>query len=403
VARIRLAITLGAAALTAAVALTPASGSTLHAADREQTTKLISRATDDGVPNGGSTNPVISGDRRYARILAFQSHASDLVKGDSNDRQDVFAIRRTGDIDNEGSVWKPGKTILVSQARGGKDANGKSFDPDVDGSFRDPGSCVAFLSDASNLVGGDTNDQTDAFLSRDLGDDVQRVSLPGGDQAKGDTKAVTVSGDCSRTSFVIGNQIFTRSGGKTHKIDAPDNPSDPDYAQGETNDLVFAAEGGIYLSENGTGHPRKIAGGGKNPAYNAIKRQVVAYEKRKGDDVQIAWRDVGDDEHIASRGNDGNGNRDSRDPVVVNSGFYIGFESDATNLGAFPGPQAYLYTDVRKMTQVRSVDNDGDPLPGGGRHPAVSFYANYIFFSSPAPLGKRDRPDQIFLRYLGPV
>ena len=49
------------------------------------------------------------------------------------------------------------------------------------------------------------------------------------------------------------------------------------------------------------------------------------------------------------------------------------------------------------------MDNDSDPLPGGGRHPGVSFYANYIVFSSPAPLGATGTPDQIFMRYLGGI
>ena len=119
--------------------------------------------------------------------------------------------------------------------------------------------------------------------------------------------------------------------------------------------------------------------------------------------MQVAWRDLGGAEHVASSDDGVLGNGDSRNPVVVNSGYYIGFESDAANLGAGPGQHAYLWTDVRKMTQVRSVDTAGDPLPGGGRHPGVSYYANYIVFSSPAPLGAPAGSDQIFMRYLGGV
>ena len=58
-------------------------------AGRRQTTELISRAADGGTPNGPSTNAVISGDRRYARVIAFESDASDLVRGDTN------GVRRT--------------------------------------------------------------------------------------------------------------------------------------------------------------------------------------------------------------------------------------------------------------------------------------------------------------------
>ena len=397
-------LALAGAALPAATALATADGSApLHAA-RTQNTKLISRSISGGVPDGASTKPVISGDRRYARIIAFESTASNLVEGDTNGRGDVFAVRRKGSFGNQGSPWSGGKAILVSRGRGGKPANGRSWAPSVDGSFRDAAHCVAFLSKASNLVKGDTNGKVDAFLATDPGDDVQRVSLPGDRQSTKDATGVAVSGDCSRTTFVVGGRLYTRTGGDTRRVDAPDDAADPSFAQGETNDLVFGAKGGVYLSKDGTGDPRKVGDDGSNPAYNALKRQVVAYEKRKAGHVQLVWHDLGKSEHVASRSESGKpGDADSRDPVVVNSGYYIGFESDASNLGAGSGRHAYLWTDVRKLTQVRSVDDDGDPLPGGGRHPGVSYYANYIVFSSPAPLGVTGEPDQIFMRYLGGI
>jgi hypothetical protein len=392
-----------AAAIAVLVTAAFASASAPMHAARFQTTSLISRSVTGGTPNGTSANPVISGDRRYARIIAFESDASNLVHGDTNAQRDVFAIKRGGSFGNDGSQWKPGKTLLVSRGRNGKPADGPSFAPDVDGSFRTAAHCVAFLSAASNLVGGDTNGKVDAFLSRGPGDSLSRVSLPGNKQSSSDATATAVSGDCSHTAFVAGGHLYTRSGGSTHKVKTPANPADPSFARGETNDLVFGADGGVYLSAGGTGAARKLVSGASNPAYNALKRQVVAYEKRRNGALQIAWRDLGGSEHVASSNGSAAGNGDSRDPVVVNSGYYIGFESDATNLGARPGPQAYLYTDVRKMTQVRSVDSSGDPLPGGGRHPGVSYYANYIVFSSPAPLGASAGADQIFMRYLGGV
>src|SRR5436305_5735812 len=55
--------------------------------------------------NGPSTNAVISGDRRWARAIAFQSGASDLVRGDSNGMTDVFVVRRGGHFDNRGQLW----------------------------------------------------------------------------------------------------------------------------------------------------------------------------------------------------------------------------------------------------------------------------------------------------------
>src|SRR4051812_49773198 len=88
------------------------------AAAQEQSTALISRAADGGTPNGPSANAVISGDRRYARIIAFESTASDLVRGDTNGATDVFAVKRRGRINNKGTRWSGGKAVLVSRGRG---------------------------------------------------------------------------------------------------------------------------------------------------------------------------------------------------------------------------------------------------------------------------------------------
>src|SRR5688500_14309399 len=104
-----------------AVALVFVSGLALAtpAGAQEQTTTLISRAADGGTPNGPSTNAVISGDRRYARIVAFESEASDLVRGDGNGQKDVFAVRRSGSVNNTGTPWSGGDAILLSRGLNG--------------------------------------------------------------------------------------------------------------------------------------------------------------------------------------------------------------------------------------------------------------------------------------------
>ena len=104
------------------------------------------------MPNGPSTHAVISNDKRYARAIAFESEASDLVPGDTNGVKDVFAVLRTGHIDNFGAVWKPGRTVLLSRTARRRPANGPSFSPSIDGSFHWRPTCVGFLSAASNLV-----------------------------------------------------------------------------------------------------------------------------------------------------------------------------------------------------------------------------------------------------------
>jgi hypothetical protein len=376
---------------------------------QDQTTTLISRAADGGTPNGPSTNAVLSGDRRYARVVAFESEASDLVRGDANGVKDVFAVKRRGSINNKGTQWSGGGAILVSRGLGGDPANGPSSGASVSGDFRHSGSCVAFLSAASNLARGDTNGTVDAFLVTAPGRTPRKLS-----DVSGDVNSVAVSGDCSRVSFTTASgDLYTSLGGKEGKrVSVRGNASDPSYATGNSDALVYAASGGVWLSSNGLGRGSLEARGGRNPVYNDLKRKTLAYEKTVGGTNQIGYRDVNRGEKIISVRGGERGDADSRNPVIGNSGFYVTFESDASNLQLNAGgatgdnnrrPDSYLYSDVRSITLVQSVKDKGEPLRGGGQNPSMSFYANYIVFDSPAPLDAPDGDHQIWMRWLGAV
>ncbi|MEA2468353.1 MAG: hypothetical protein QOJ57_2479 [Thermoleophilaceae bacterium] len=400
------------AAATASSASGPGPTVTASAA-RDQSTHLISRALDGGIPNGPSTNAVISNDKRYARAIAFESEASDLVRNDTNGMKDVFVVKRGGRIDNFGSDWTIGRTIRVSRTASGAPSDGPSYSPAIGGGFHWKPRCVAFLSDATNLVRGDTNGVTDAFLVGLRGGKPKRISRPGRKQASAPTTAVAVSGNCRRIAFVTGNKLYVTNGkGKFKRLRTRGRPADPSFSTGLRTDLVFGDKGGVYLSRGASRRPRRVAKGGRNPAYNDIKRQVVTYERRRGGYRQIAYKDLGKREHIITSRKRRLGNGDSRDPVIGNAGYYVTFETDASNLGlnalSRTGdhnrlPDSYLYTNVRDITLVQSVEEKAVPLRGGGQNPSMSFYANYIVFDSPAPLDDDRGAHQIYMRYLGPV
>ena len=143
---------------------------------------LLSRTPAGGLPNGPSGQAAISGDRQLASLTAFASYASDLVPGDANGTLDVFAVRRADPLADglRGLPWRAaGPAALVSRGMGGAPANGPSYGPDLDGDQihdgldaanrpqgRDGPHCVAFVSAASNLVPGDTNNRPDGFRRR---------------------------------------------------------------------------------------------------------------------------------------------------------------------------------------------------------------------------------------------
>ena len=99
--------------------------------------------------DGPSDNPHLSADGRF---VVFQSAATNLVKDDTNDQMDIFLHDRF-----------TGVTSRVSVDSAGRQANGQSG---YHFAVSPRGDMVAFTSDATNLVPGDTNGQSDVFLRR---------------------------------------------------------------------------------------------------------------------------------------------------------------------------------------------------------------------------------------------
>jgi hypothetical protein len=111
-------------------------------------TTLVSRdsaGTNRG--NRDSYNASISADGNY---VTFQSGTSNLVTGDTNNPTDVFVWNRA-----------TGTTTLVSRASAGTNGGNRNS---YNASISADGNYVTFLSDASNLVTGDTNNQLDVFV-----------------------------------------------------------------------------------------------------------------------------------------------------------------------------------------------------------------------------------------------
>src|SRR3954447_21950756 len=192
---------LAAGALAAAV---PVSANAFDPTkDRE--THLLSRSIDGGFPTGRSREPVFAQNGQGASFIAFESDASDIVSYDPNGFTDVFVLRRGGRYtDTRGEPWQPaGAPRIASQGMGGAPANGRSWgaDLDADAKHRRP-HCVAFVSEATNLVPGDTNGKADAFV-RDLRTGkTRRVSVAGKRrQSNGTTYDVKIDGGCSRVAF----------------------------------------------------------------------------------------------------------------------------------------------------------------------------------------------------------
>ncbi|OYW46284.1 MAG: hypothetical protein B7Z36_04905, partial [Novosphingobium sp. 12-63-9] len=139
---------------------------------------LVSVSSDGVQGDGASYFASVSYD---ASEVAFVSEATNLVSGDTNGVADIFLRDRAA-----------GTTELISSARSGGKANGASTMPTISAD----GGLVAFVSEATNLVAGDTNGKRDIFF-RDCQSDTTALLTKGigGVVANGDSWAPVFTPD----------------------------------------------------------------------------------------------------------------------------------------------------------------------------------------------------------------
>ena len=230
------------------------------------------------------------------------------MAGDTNGAPDVFVHdRRTGAIER------------VSVDSAGGQANGGNFAPAISASGR----YVAFESDASNLVAGDTNRSDDVFVH---------------DRRTGATERVSVDG-----------------------------------AGGQANDASFG--------------PLAISANGRYVAFASIASNLVAGDTNNEADLFVRDRRTGSTERVSVDGAGGQANGGSFFPAISASGRYLAFYSFASNLVAGDTNETYdVFVRDRRTgaTERVSVDGAGGQASGGSFFPAISASGHDVAFQSAA-------------------
>jgi hypothetical protein len=311
-----------------------------------------------GVPNGPSRNGTLSHDQRIARVAAFESDATNIVDGDTNGVTDVFFVRRATPWANNGSPWIMGGNELASTGMAGQPANGPSYKPALDGSSHSAPSCLAFVSDASNLVPGDTNGVADAFVRNLNTGKITRVSVDSnGKQANGPSFDVSTDGDCERVAFTSSATNL-----------------------GLTNAKQLGWQSAKTAGSTG-GHRQVfvhvLGGSGLDKAFTGMT--FVASSNRSGKP----------------------GNGDSYEPGFARAGKAVTFTSDATNLdGGDHNPQSdvYIRTFTRFYTHIKnkgvqalkfdtrlvSANSSGKSGNGPSDHPTSTDDGRYVAYETTA-------------------
>jgi hypothetical protein len=211
-------------------------------------------------PSGAAS---ISGDDRTARYAAFHSFASNLVPGDTNGVPDVFVYSRppggrgmTG-LDRQ-RARPAGRLLRASVARSGGQANGASANPSLDGSVQRAPRCVAFQSQATNLVPGDRDRDWDVYV-RDLRAGTTRLMSAG---VSGSAVDPAISGDCRQVAFTSAGRIYVGNGlkgGRAHLIARGTNPD----LSLDGSAITWERGHGVWLRRKG--RTTRVAAVGGNP------------------------------------------------------------------------------------------------------------------------------------------
>jgi Tol biopolymer transport system component len=280
-----------------------------------------------------SWEPSISADGRY---VAFFSHATNLVPGDTNGETDIFVRDRLTGTTERVSVDSSG-----AQATGG-DSVGCSISAD--------GRCVAFTSAATNLVPGDMNGFGDIFVRDRLIGTTELVNVsPSGGQANNyiarplsisaDGRYVAFSSLASNLAPGDTNNLFDvfvrdRQSGTTERVDVG-----PGGAQG-------------YGHNSGIGSVTAISGDGRYVAFGSDSTNLVPGDTNGVADSFLRDRQSGTTIRVSLASSGAQGNDGSGAPSVSVDGRYVAFVSSATNL---------VPADTNGVYEVFVRDRDGGP------------------------------------------
>jgi hypothetical protein len=364
-------------------------------------------------PSGGAT---ISGDNRKGRLAAFHSGASNLVAGDTNGAADVFVYRRPpgarGTVRLGAGPARPaGGLRRVSAPDGGGQANGPSWNPSLDGRLRlgdrdVPARCVAFQSEASNLVRADRDRTSDVFV-RDLRRG-RTILVSRGIAAPATNPSI--DGDCDSVGFEAGGRAYVAGvGGRVRSLGAGDQV---DLAL-DGRAVVWRSDGVVKLRRDGR---TSVVGPGSNPAVSDREhvggRLVWAVSFQTGSALVGRDRNPGVDVYTRTFAGRGGSLKTDLISATRRGGSSLGGDSENGGLTAYAagrGIVVFVNHRAGDSTLYYRNNNSGniDDLAHAGDRAisdvVTSARANWVAFSSAAtdfPYDRNGDVQDVFLKHL---
>ena len=243
-------------------------------------------------------------------VVAFASQASNLVPSDTNFAWDIFVHQRPS-----------GLTTRVNVTNAGFEADSDSFDP----SITPDGRHVAFESNASNLVPGDTNGFRDIYVRDRQAGTTVRASLG--------IRNSQPNADCFHPDLSDDGRYVVFSSAATNLVSGDNNGQQDVFVR----DLVAGTTTLVSRTQAGTvGNDRswmpRISGDGVHVAFSSDASDLVTTDTNGLRDVFVARLAGGVTVLRASVGPGGveaDGDSDRPDVVAGPTGAVVVFESRA--------------------------------------------------------------------------
>ena len=326
---------------------------------------LVSVASDKTQANAASSAASISANGRY---VLFTSAATNLVAGDTNGFSDVFLHDSATD-----------ETTRVSAGSGGIQATGGASQS---GFISEDGRYVAFLSEATNLVAGDTNGVRDAFVYDRVDSVTTRIS----------TATAGTEGD--QNAFEVGISAdgrYVPFASSATNIVAGDTNGTPDtYLHDRTTGVTSReslTDGGAEATGGAVSQQVKTSRNASVYAFSSDHPNIVAGDTNADNDIFVRDFTAGTTVRVsvATGGTEGVGGF-SLTPSVSGDGRVVAWFSGMTNLvaGDTNGLQdVFLHERETGITSRISVASDGSQTTtGSSSAPAVNADGRYVVFQS---------------------
>lgn len=282
----------------------------VHDRKTGETTRVSISSTGEQA-NGGSDSPAISAD---GRLVAFRSNASNLVFGDTNGFDDIFLHNRQN-----------ATTTRVSVNSSGEQAIGCVTTCQQNPSLSADGRFVAFDSRATNLVPMDTNDRTDIFVHDLRMGETVRVSVNSlGFEGNADSFIPSLSADGRIVAF--GSEASNLVNGDTNELE---DAFVYDFKHREITRVSVSTAG---LQANAGSFNYALSSNGRYVSFNSGATNLVRGDNNGRTDIFVHDRKRGKTTRVSvdSFGNEGNG--DSAVSPLSRNGRFIAFGSSSSNL-----------------------------------------------------------------------